>query len=140
MEKYFYVKWEDSEKKSYNVAFLAYVEGSYYFFYNRSEEEMKQANQSGFYEVPSFPNKKRIYMSQNDLFDFFKMRVPREPETNKDDSELDLLQTSKGEIPTDSFSIEEVPQEKVAVCKEIIQILEEQKEGKKDLSTEKSKE
>ena len=127
MNYYFWIKWTDAKRCEHVVGILYYIKNTFYFRYNKEFQKQKNIPKE-FNGIPSFGQlmglcnhklRKRVLhvYSSNELFPFFKMRIP-----NKNDEyiwksygitkydELRLLSLSQAIIPTDSFFVEEMDQ------------------------------
>lgn len=111
----FHMKWEDRFKKAHNIGILAKIEENYYLMI-KDKENAKEAYENDFNGVPGFKTNK-VYKSQ-ELFSFFKDRLLKQP--NMDWCE-ELRKTSAKSM-TDSFFVEEMPEEEA--IKSIAIILE----------------
>lgn len=114
-DQFFYVKWQDAKGREYKVGILARINDIFYMMCHSSKNNEKSAYANGFNGIPSFETGK-LYRSEIELFDFFKNRV-----TKKEEEELfDKLRESGAKLPTDSFSIEEIPSNKAEQYKKAI--------------------
>ena len=127
MNHYFWIKWTDAKRCEHVVGVLYYIKNTYYFRYNKEFQNPKSIPKE-FNGIPSFGQllglcncrlRKRVLCvhSSNELFPFFKMRIPSKSDEyiwksygiSKYD-ELKLLSLSQAIIPTDSFFVEEMDQ------------------------------
>lgn len=130
MNYYFWIKWTDAQRCEHVVGILYYIKNTFYFRYNKEFQNPKNIPK-GFNGIPSFGQllglcnyklKKRVLHlhSSNELFPFFKMRIPgkkdeyiwKSYEISKYD-ELKILSLTQAIIPTDSFSVEEINQDAI---------------------------
>lgn len=102
----FYLNWEDKEKNSFRVGFLAQIKNDFYLVIRDKEKTENDINQTsaydkGFIGIPGFiPG--RIYKSE-ELFEFFKSRVL----DKKSKDPCQELSETKGVSNIDSFYVEE---------------------------------
>ena len=111
----FHVNWEDRLKTIHEIGVLAKID-KYFYFIVKDEKNASKAYTNGFNGVPGFkPN--RVYKSE-ELFDFFKFRVFKTANVNY----CEELRKTKGKSMTDSFLVDEIPEEEIQKNK--IKILE----------------
>lgn len=128
-EYYAVVVWKDNEGKVHIVGTLAYFNGKYYFKYEQAP--LKNARSKNFSDIGSFNDDKKLYISENSLFDFFKMRVSPKVQ-NTPQSMLELIK-KKGRSTIDDISVEPVPKVySPAIKAEIERIEREQIEAEKE--------
>lgn len=125
---YLYINWEDDQKNMYRVGILAKIDDVYYLrTYTRKPDDERDAYSHGYIGIPGFiPGE--LYKSTHQLFDFFKNRVYVESNAEKDTDYFEELKKSQGKTLTDSFSIEEMPENYRAKCKSVILAMDKQKQ------------
>ena len=125
-EYYSVVVWKDADGKMHIVGSLAYFEGKYYFKYEQTS--LKTAREKNFTDIAAFNDDQKLYISENSLFNFFKMRVSEKvketPEAMKE------LISKKGKSTVDDISVMELPKVyRPALKAEIKRIEKDQKEA-----------
>ena len=132
-EYYAVVMWKDAEGKSHIVGSLAYFEGKYYFKYE--ESSLKGAREKNFTDIAAFNEERKIYISENSLFNFFKMRVPEKVQEKPE--AMEELIRSKGKKTGDDISVMELPKVyRPALKAEMKRIEKDQKEAMENNSRE----
>lgn len=104
-EYYSVVVWKDTEGKLHIVGTLAYFEGKYYFKYEQAS--LRKARDKNFTDIASFNDDERLYVSENSLFNFFKMRVSER--VKETPAAMNELIQKRGRSTVDDISILEVP-------------------------------
>ena len=128
---YLYIDWEDTQKNIYRVGILARISNTYYMkTYPRKENDERDAYAHGYIGIPGFiPGE--LYKSTNELFDFFQKRISVTDQKKENlDCCQELLQ-SEGRTLTDSFSVEEIPENYRSKCKEVLLAMDELKQRQK---------
>jgi len=141
MDRFFWVKWKDSKKCEYVVGLLAYVNENYYFKYN-PEFKNEQNIPAGFRGIIEFGRivevneeqkaKNFAMKSSKQLFNFFKIRIPKQSEEYKwkneemeEYDECELLSRTQGKISTDYFFVEEMERDAIKEVQDAYIKLEE---------------
>lgn len=125
-DQYLYINWEDEHRNLYRVGILARIDDVYYLkTFGRKLDAERDAYSHGYVGLPGFiPGE--IYKSTNQLFDFFVTRVIGNRAAGID--YMEELKKTEGKLLTDSFSIEEMPEKYFSRCKEMLLLLDRQKE------------
>ena len=114
----FYVKWKDGEKKEISrehiVGILAYINGKYYLKGKNIKEVNEQLVESIFDGIPPYKDSK-LHIS-DDLFEFFRMKIPLE---NRDNP-YEILKEHMGKSHIESYTVEEVNKKDLNKWKEAI--------------------
>lgn len=131
-EYVFYLEWEDAEKESFKVGFLAEINKMFYFVISK-KQSAELAYNKGFVGIPGF-NPGEIYYS-SELFDFFERRVLDKKGINP----CTELAKTQGRSLVDSFYLEEVPMEKSDQYKKLIIDIVEMQQRKKIKDMKKRK-
>lgn len=131
-DQYLYINWEDNQQNTYRVGILARISNTYYLkTYVKKSDYERDAYSHGYIGIPGFiPG--RLYMSTNQLFDFFKRRVFAPNSTDNSIDFLEKLKQTNGVTLTDSFSIEEMPEKYRQSCKNILLSLSSLEKEKSD--------
>ncbi len=109
----FHLDWQDIQKNSFRVGFLAQIEKEFYFIL--SERKIAEsAYNRGFVGIPGF-RAGEIYRSA-ELFDFFERRISNKNSENP----CEELAKNKGVSMVDSFTLEEVPKKMLPKYRETI--------------------
>lgn len=133
-EYYAVVIWEDLDGKSHIVGTLAYFEGKYYFKYEKAS--LKSARAKNFTDIAAFNDDNKLYISENSLFNFFKMRVSDKVQ-EKPEALAELIQ-KHGRSSVDDISVREIPKiYRPALKAEIQRIEKDQKEAMERYSMER---
>lgn len=119
-EYYSVVTWKDPNGKTHIVGTLAYFDGKYYFKYEHTS--LKKARENNFTDIASFNDDKKLYISENSLFSFFKMRVS--PKVKDKPEAMEELIRKNGKSTVDDISIIEFPERYRPAIKAEIQRLE----------------
>lgn len=128
-EYYSVVVWKDLEGKSHIVGTLAYFDNKYYFKYEQTS--LKKAREKNFTDIASFNDEELLYISENTLFNFFKMRVSKNVK-EKPEAMAELIQR-RGKSSIDDISVLEIPKVyQPAVKAEIKRIEKDQKEKEEE--------
>lgn len=117
VDYYFYIMWEDSNKRIYPVGIFAHIDNIYYLKISQNNE----ARANGFIGIPSFYDTK-LYKSEKTLFDFFIRRLPKDKDCT--DTVYTLLKETASKTQNDSVSLKEVPKEKHALFNKILLALD----------------
>ena len=128
-EYYSVVVWKDLEGKSHIVGTLAYFDKKYYFKYEKTS--LKKAREKNFTDIASFNDEEKLYISENTLFNFFKMRVSKNVKETPE-AMAELIQR-RGKSSVDDISVLEIPKVyRPAVKAEIKRIEKDQKEREEE--------
>ena len=137
---FFYIIWKDDENNKYRIGVLAEIEKMFYLRMHRKgqsvsvdSENKETAYDNGCIGITAFERNK-IYRS-HELFDFFKKRL-----LDKDSANPCEELREKGAVSmVDSFSVEEMEEERRGKCKEIIlEMFELQEKNKQEENDKKS--
>ncbi len=104
-EYYSVVVWKDLNGKSHIVGTLSYFNGKYYFKYEQTS--LDKARENNFTNVAGFNDDEKLYVSENSLFNFFKMRVS--PTIQEHPAALGKLIETRGRNTNDDISIMPIP-------------------------------
>ena len=128
-EYYAVVIWKDIEEKSHIVGTLAYFDKKYYFKYEKTT--LKAARDKNFTDIGSFNDDDKLYISENSLFNFFKMRVSLNVQEKPEAMEELIIKKKKSSV--DDISIMQIPKTyRPAVKSEIKRLEQEQKRKEKE--------
>lgn len=125
-EYYAVVVWKDNENKAHIVGTLAYFDSKYYFKYEQAS--LRNARDKGFIDVASFNDDEKLYISENTLFSYFKMRVSNA--VKKMPTAMAELIETRGRSTNDDISVLPFPERyKPAIKAEIRRIELDQNEA-----------
>lgn len=130
----FYLNWDDKDKNTFKVGYLAQIEEEFYFVIRSREKEKTEnsAYDKGFIGIPGF-RAGEIYKSK-ELFDFFKNRI-----LNKySKTPCKELAETKGKSMIDSFYLEEI-EEFEKQKRLLLEAYEKQEESKKNKDNKSEK-
>ena len=131
----FYINWEDRDKNSFRVGYLAQIQNEFYFVIRGKDKSGNESNEKsaydrGFIGIPGF-RPGEIYKS-NELFDFFKNRIL---DKNSKDPCSELAQT-KGISMIDSFYLEEIAERLFDKQKQVLLDAYEKQENVRNVQKE----
>ena len=109
----FHLNWQDREKNSFRVGFLAEIEKEFYFILSK-RKTAESAYKIGFVGIPGF-KVGEIYKS-TELFDFFERRIS----SKRLEDPCEELAQSGGISMVDSFYLEQVSDTMLPKYKKII--------------------
>lgn len=109
----FHLNWQDMQKNSFRVGFLAQIQKEYYFILSE-RKTAESAYNRGFVGIPGF-KAGEIYKSA-ELFDFFERRIS---DKNAENPCEELLKNG-GVSMVDSFTLEEASDKMASKYKETI--------------------
>ena len=104
-EYYAVVIWRDTEGKSHIVGTLAFFDGKYYYKYEKTS--LKAAREKNFTDIASFNDDEKLYISENSLFNFFKMRVSSNVQETPES--IEELIRKRGRSSVDDISVMPIP-------------------------------
>lgn len=110
---YLYLYWKDNKENAYMLGRL--YKSSEEFFFDIDEEELKKATHNGCFGIGEI-NLLYSRHKSNELFDFFRRRIPSRDDANiekileelemNEYDEMKLLEKTKGILLTDRYYIE----------------------------------
>ncbi len=111
--------WKDNKQNEYLLGKLYKSDGKYHFEIN--EEKLKEATHKGCFGIGEL-NLLYKHHESEELFDFFKRRIPSKSDTNiekimkelniKEYDEMELLEKTKGILFTDRYFLNRENNEK----------------------------
>jgi len=104
-EYYAVVIWRDTEGKSHIVGTLAFFDGKYYYKYEKTS--LKAAREKNFTDIALFNDDEKLYISENSLFNFFKMRVSSNVQETPES--IEELIRKRGRSSVDDISVMPIP-------------------------------
>lgn len=133
---FFYINWEDEDDIKYRIGILAQIDKMFYLKMHSTGQCVSVKDElNGEKNVTAYDKgcigliafkKDRVYKS-DELFDFFKKRLLDKTSNNP----CEELKEKKAVSMVDSFSVEEIPEDRREKCKEVILEMYEEQERKR---------